>query len=188
MAPISGRILGNGAAATDYNLRAWRSLFGFVPQAAHLVSGSVAYNISYGNESATRQALQRAAQIASIHDFITTLPHGYDTDLGEAGGQLSGGQRQRINLARAILSQPPVYLLDEATSALDPESEAAVQAAIDELAKGATVIVIAHRLHTVRGADQILVMDRGRMVDRGDHDALAAREPLYQALMRSYRH
>ena len=187
VAPTAGRILGNGAPATDYGLHAWRSLFGFVPQAGHLVSGSVAYNIAYGNEDATMPAIQSAAQAASIHDFVTTLPHGYDTDLGGVGGQLSGGQRQRINLARAILNRPPVYLLDEATSALDPESEQAVQAAIAELARSATVIVIAHRLHTVRGADQILVMDRGRVVDVGDHDALAAREPLYQALMRSYR-
>lgn len=185
--PSAGRILGNGVPADSYNLEAWRSLFGFVPQTEHLVSGSVAYNIAYGNEGATMADIRRAAAVASIHDFVTTLPQGYDTDLGEVGSQLSGGQRQRINLARAVLNAPPVYLLDEATSALDPESERAVQAAIDELARTATVIVIAHRLHTVRSADQILVMDRGRVVDAGDHHALVSREPLYQSLARAYR-
>jgi len=185
--PTSGRMLGNGLPATGYDVEEWRAVFGFVPQAEHLVSGTVAENISYGAPHASRHDIQAAAKLASAHEFIETLPVGYDTDLGEVGTQLSGGQRQRINLARAILTRPSIYLLDEATSSLDPESEEAVQAAIDELAKTSTVLVIAHRLHTVRKADQIVVMDNGAVVDMGDHYTLAGREPLYQSLIRAYR-
>jgi len=187
MEPTSGRVLGDGLPSTEYDIREWREMFGFVPQAEHLVSGSVADNISYGAPHASRSDIQAAAELASAHLFVEALPAGYDTDLGEVGGQLSGGQRQRINLARAILTRPSVYLLDEATSFLDPESEQAVQAAIDELAKTSTILAIAHRLHTVQNADQIVVMDNGVVMDIGDHDALAGREPLYQSLIRVYR-
>jgi ABC-type multidrug transport system fused ATPase/permease subunit len=185
--PTSGRMLGNGLPAVGYDIEAWRAEFGFVPQADHLVSGTVADNISYGVPHASRQDIEAAAELAFASVFIETLPAGYDTDIGEVGLQLSVGQRQRINLSRAILRRPSIYLLDEATSSLDPESEKAVQVAIDELAKTSTVFVIAHRLHTVRNADQILVMNNGVVVDMGDHAALAGREPLYQSLIRAYR-
>jgi len=147
----------------------------------------VADNISYGAPHASRRDIEAAAELASACIFIETLPAGYDTYLGEVGSQLSVGQRQRINLARAILTRPSIYLLDEATSSLDPESEKAVQAAINELAKTSTIVVIAHRLQTVRNADQIVVMNNGAIVDMGDHYALAGREPLYQSLIRAYR-
>jgi len=185
--PTSGRMLGNGLPATGYDIEEWRAEFGFVPQAEYLVSGTVADNISYGVPNASRRDIEAAAELAYARVFIETLPSGYDTDLGEVGSQLSGGQKQRINLARAILTRPSIYLLDEATSSLDPESEEAVQAAINELAKTSTVFVIAHRLHTVRSADQIVVMNNGAVVDMGDHYALAGREPLYQSLIRAYR-
>ena len=186
--PTSGRIIGNGIPASEYNIKNWRKLFGFVPQAEYLISGTVAENISYGVDDASKEDICNAASLAAIHSFIQTLPSGYDTDLGEVGTQLSGGQRQRINLARAILTRPSIYLLDEATNSLDPESEQDVQAAIDELSKTSTVLIIAHRLHTVRSADQIIVMENGRVVDIGDHETLMQREPLYQTLVRAYRY
>jgi len=185
--PTSGRMMGNGLPAAGYEVEEWRAAFGFVPQTEHLVSGTVADNISYGAPHASRRDIEAAAELAFARVFIETLPAGYDTDLGEVGSQLSVGQRQRINLARAILTRPSIYLLDEATSSLDPESENAVQAAINELAKTSTVVVIAHRLHTVRNADLIVVMNDGAVVDMGDHYALAGREPLYQSLIRAYR-
>ena len=186
--PTSGRIIGNGIPASEYNIKNWRQLFGFVPQAEYLISGTVAENISYGVDDASKEDICNAASLAAIHSFIQTLPRGYDTDLGEVGTQLSGGQRQRINLARAILTRPSIYLLDEATNSLDPESEQEVQTAIDELSKTSTVLIIAHRLHTVRSADQIIVMENGRVVDIGDHETLMQREPLYQTLVRAYRY
>ncbi|RFS87283.1 ABC transporter ATP-binding protein [Actinomadura spongiicola] len=144
-----------------------------------LLRDSVAENIRIGRPGADDAAVRRAAEAAHVHDVIERLPDGYDTLLDAGGGRLSGGERQRLTIARAILSGAPIVVLDEATAALDPDSEAAVQDALATLATGKTVIVIAHRLHTIAGADQILVLDRGRLVERGAHDELLARDGLY---------
>lgn len=144
-----------------------------------LLRDSVAENIRIGRPGASDAEVRRAAAAAHIHDVIERLPDGYDTLLDAGGGSLSGGERQRLTIARAILSGAPIVVLDEATAALDPDNESAVQDALATLAIGKTVIVIAHRLHTIAGADQILVLDRGRAVERGNHDELLAREGLY---------
>jgi ATP-binding cassette subfamily B protein len=144
-----------------------------------LLRDSVAENIRIGRPGASDEEVRRAAAAAHIHDVIERLPDGYDTLLDAGGGSLSGGERQRLTIARAILSGAPIVVLDEATAALDPDSEAAVQDALATLAVGKTVIVIAHRLHTIAGADQILVLDSGRLVERGGHDELLARDGLY---------
>ncbi|MEU9608088.1 ABC transporter ATP-binding protein [Streptomyces sp. NPDC048057] len=144
-----------------------------------LLRDSVAENIRIGRPGASDEEVRRAAAAAYVHDVIELLPDGYDTLLDAGGGSLSGGERQRLTIARAILSGAPIVVLDEATAALDPDSEAAVQGALAALAVGKTVIVIAHRLHTVAGADQILVLDGGRLVERGNHDELLAHDGLY---------
>lgn len=185
--PTSGKIVGDGIDASEYSLQSWRSQFGFVPQTEYLISGSVSENIGYGKTDPTQEEIESAAMSANAHEFISDLPDSYETDLGEVGSRLSGGQKQRISLARAILVKPGIYLLDEATSSLDAESEQAVERAIDRLAATSTVLVIAHRLHTVRHADQIVVLDAGRIVATGTHEELHASQPIYQKLISTYR-
>ena len=150
-----------------------------------LFDESVADNIALGRPGASRAEIETAARNAAAHDFIAEMPQGYDTRVGEGGLKLSGGQRQRIAIARAMLRDAPILLLDEATSALDTESERQVQEALARLMEGRTTIVIAHRLSTVRDADRIYVLDRGRVAESGDHDALMAHGGLYAQL---YRH
>ncbi|HEV7960179.1 MAG TPA: ABC transporter ATP-binding protein [Rhizomicrobium sp.] len=169
-------------AVTQESLRA---AIGVVTQEAMLFDESVADNIALGRPGATEADIERAAHDAAAHDFIRELPNGYQTRVGEGGLKLSGGQRQRIAIARAMLRNAPILLLDEATSALDPESERQVQGALARLTQGRTTIVIAHRLSTVRDADQIFVFDKGRMAEAGKHQALLARGGLYAQL---YRH
>ena len=182
-APTSGRILLDGVDLQDFRLTSLRKLTGIVSQDTVLFNDTVRANIAFGAPGAYTQAqIESAARAANAHQFITELPQRYDTVLGERGTRLSGGQRQRIALARALLSEPPVLILDEATSALDTESERLVQEAIDRLLAGRTVFVIAHRLSTVEHAQQILVLDRGRIVERGTHDALLARRGAYHRL------
>ncbi len=158
----------------------------FVFQDSFLFTGTIAENIGLGQPSMDRGAIARAARAAQAHDFIQTLPSGYDTQVGERGGQLSGGQRQRITIARAILQDRPILILDEATAFADAENEAALIAALSVLMRGRTVIMVAHRLSTVRDADQILVMDRGRLVESGRHDDLLADDALYARMWRNY--
>lgn len=184
--PDSGDILANGVPFSKFKHEEWRARFGFVPQSEMLTSGTVAENIAYGKPSATMDQILRASKLAYAHEFIDELPQGYQTDLGEVGARLSGGQKQRISLARSILIEPSVYLLDEATSSLDATSEEAVEKALVELGKSATVISIAHRIKTVRNADLIVVLDEGKVVNQGTHDSLLA-DGYYERLVSGYR-
>lgn len=161
-----------------------RQAIGLVSQEVYLINGSIAENISYGSPQASREDIIKAATMAEAHNFITNLPEGYDTQLGENGKNLSGGQRQRLAIARAILKNPPIFIFDEATSALDNETEAAVQRSISTLSHKHTMIIIAHRLSTVRHADTIFVMEKGVIVETGNHEDLLKKNGTYAALWR----
>jgi subfamily B ATP-binding cassette protein MsbA len=182
--PVSkGQILLDGVDTSRIRLRALRALTGIVSQDTVLFNDTVRNNIAYGaSDRFTDAQIEAAARAANAHDFIEELPEGYNTVLGERGTRLSGGQRQRIAIARALLCDPPILILDEATSALDTESERLVQEAVDRLLRGRTVFVIAHRLSTIVHADQILVLDRGRIIERGTHDSLLAARAAYHRL------
>jgi subfamily B ATP-binding cassette protein MsbA len=181
--PTSGRILLDGIDTREIALPALRSLIAIVSQDTVLFNDTVRNNLAYGAAGKySQEEVERAARAANAHAFIAELPQGYDTVLGERGMRLSGGQRQRLSIARALLVDPPILILDEATSALDTESERLVQEAIDRLLTGRTVFVIAHRLSTVAHADQILVLDRGRVVEHGNHTALLDRRGHYYRL------
>ena len=181
--PTAGRILLDGVDTREIALQALRSLIGIVSQDTVLFNDTVRNNLAYGAAARyTDEQVEAAARAANAHRFIAELRDGYDTILGERGTRLSGGQRQRLSIARALLVDPPILILDEATSALDTESERLVQEAIDRLLEGRTVFVIAHRLSTIAHADQILVMDRGRVVEHGTHGALLARRGHYHRL------
>ncbi|MEA2958901.1 MAG: ATP-binding cassette, subfamily bacterial MsbA [Alphaproteobacteria bacterium] len=181
--PTSGRILLDGIDTREIKLPALRSLTGIVSQETVLFHDTVRSNIAYGATNRyTQEQIEAAARAANAHEFVMELPRGYDTLLGERGTRLSGGQRQRLAIARALLTDPPILILDEATSALDTESERLVQEAVDRLLQGRTVFVIAHRLSTITHADQILVLDRGEIVERGTHAELLARRGAYHRL------
>jgi subfamily B ATP-binding cassette protein MsbA len=181
--PTAGRILLDGVDTREITLASLRALTGIVSQDTVLFNDTVRNNIAYGAAGKYTDAeVEAAARAANAHDFIRELPEGYDTILGERGTRLSGGQRQRIAIARALLTDPPILILDEATSALDTESERLVQEAIDRLLAGRTVFVIAHRLSTIVHADQILVLDRGEIVERGTHAELLDRRGAYSRL------
>jgi len=181
--PTRGAVTLDGRDLREFTLASLRSLMGIVSQETVLFNDTVRANIAYGSlDRFDAAAIEAAARAANAHAFIAALPEGYDTLLGERGTRLSGGERQRIAIARALLRDPPILILDEATSALDSESEHLVQEAIDRLLQGRTVFVIAHRLSTVQHAAQILVLDRGRVVERGRHQALLAADGPYRRL------
>lgn len=180
--PSSGSVYLNGKPLTDYELGSIRRNIGLVSQDAFLFNVSVTENIAYGQASVDEAAIESAARAAFAHDFITELPEGYATVIGERGTRLSGGQKQRLTIARALLKNPPLLILDEATSALDSESEHVVQLALDNLMRERTSIVIAHRLSTVLNADRILVMEKGRIAAQGRHEELLETSDLYARL------
>jgi subfamily B ATP-binding cassette protein MsbA len=180
--PLSGHITIDSVEIKTVTLESLRKQIGIVPQETTLFNGTIYQNILYGDLDSSKEAIIAAAKAANAHQFITAMPQGYDTQIGEQGTLLSGGQRQRICIARAILKNPRVLILDEATSALDTESEALVQQALDKLMIGRTSFVIAHRLSTVQQADLILVMDKGQIVEQGTHAELIAVGGLYSKL------
>jgi ATP-binding cassette subfamily B protein len=177
-----GTVAIDGVPVRELALADLRGRVGIVPQDSVVFSANALENIRYGKPDASDDEVVAAATAAFAHDFISALPEGYKTFLGERGVRLSGGQRQRIAIARAILKNPPLLLLDEATSALDAESERMVQAALEAAMHGRTTIVVAHRLATVQRADRIIVLDHGRVVETGNHAALVARGGLYARL------
>jgi ATP-binding cassette subfamily B protein len=177
-----GSICINGKPVNEYRLDELRNLMAYVPQNAYLFSGTVEENIGFGIPNASKDEIIAAAKAANAHDFIIELPHGYETQVGEMGGSLSGGQRQRIAIARALLKNSPILLLDEATSALDAESEQLVQQALETLMKGRTTIMVAHKLSSIKDADIIYVMDNGKIIEKGSHDALIRNHGIYKRM------
>ena len=170
--PSAGRITINGIDLRELDLASLRQQVAVVSQDTFLFDDTVLENIRFGCPNASREAVERAAKTANADAFIQSLPQGYDTEINELGQRLSGGQRQRICIARAVLRDAPILVLDEATSALDAESEAAVQTALNALMQQRTVLAIAHRLSTIQSADEILVLDKGHVVERGVHSDL----------------
>ncbi len=175
-----GRVTLGGRDVRDYDMDSLMQNFSFVFQNVYLFHDTVANNIRFGQPDAPMDQVIAAAKEARCHDFILKLPQGYDTVIGEAGGTLSGGERQRLSIARAMLKNAPIVILDEATANVDPENEKELMEAVGELTHEKTVIMIAHRLKTVRHARQILVLDKGRIVQQGAHDVLMAQEGLYR--------
>jgi subfamily B ATP-binding cassette protein MsbA len=180
--PTAGAVLIDGRDLATVRIDDYRRHVGIVPQDAFLFDGTVIENIAVGNRSVGREELIRAAKVAHVDEFAASLPEGYDTVVGERGVKLSGGQKQRVAIARAIVADPAILILDEATSSLDSESEALIQDAIYRLVEGRTTFVIAHRLSTIRRASQILVIDKGKLVERGTHESLIAEGGLYRRL------
>jgi subfamily B ATP-binding cassette protein MsbA len=182
--PTSGEIFLGDDPLRSFQLDTWRNRIALVSQDVHLFNASVRENIAYGRLDATLDEIVAAAKLADAHDFITQLPRGYDTCVGDRGVRVSGGQKQRITLARAIVRNPDILILDEATNALDGISEHLIQQALDVLSQDRTVIVIAHRLSTVERADHIIVLDDGRLAEEGDFDRLLTTDGLFARLYR----
>jgi ATP-binding cassette subfamily B protein len=182
-----GRILIDGQDIRDVTQSSLRNAIGMVPQDTVLFNDTVRYNIRYGRWDATNPEVEAAAGMAQIDAFIRSTPKGYETEVGERGLKLSGGEKQRVAIARTILKAPPILVLDEATSALDSHTEKEIQDALDRVSRGRTTMVIAHRLSTIIGADEILVLDRGEIVERGRHQQLLARGGLYASMWNRQR-
>ncbi|MCG7392639.1 ABC transporter ATP-binding protein/permease [Microvirga sp. ACRRW] len=185
--PTSGRILIDGQNIADIQQASLRKEIGMVPQDTVLFNDTIGYNIQYGRWDASEEEMKEAARLAQIDRFINLLPEGYDTPVGERGLKLSGGEKQRVAIARTILKAPPILVLDEATSALDTFTEKEIQDALDRVSRGRTTLVIAHRLSTVIGADEIIVLDHGRIVERGNHASLLAQGGVYASMWNRQR-
>jgi ATP-binding cassette subfamily B protein/subfamily B ATP-binding cassette protein MsbA len=182
--PTQGEILVDGVSLKDIDGETWRRKIGVVSQDTFLFASSIRENIAFSEPEATEEAIVNAARVAHADEFISELESGYDTQLGDRGFRLSGGQRQRLAMARAFLRDPEVLILDEATSNLDSQSEYLIQRALESFGENRTVVIVAHRLSTVRGADKILVMHQGRLVEQGTHDELVERKGTYAGMWR----
>lgn len=180
---VEGSILIDNVDIRSFKVYDLRGLFGIVSQQSILFNDSVRNNLRIGNQHASDEEIIEALHAANAHGFVISLPEGLEANVGEAGNRLSGGQKQRLSIARAILNDPPIMIFDEATSALDTESERLVQGALEELMKGRTTFVIAHRLSTVQHVDRIVVIDKGEIVDVGTHNELMERGGLYRRLV-----
>ena len=179
---VSGEIRIDGKPLSSMTLSSLRQNIGIVQQDIYLFGGSIRDNILYGRPDATEEEMIEAAKRANIHDFVMTLEDGYDAEIGERGVRLSGGQKQRLSIARVFLKNPPILILDEATSALDNTTEILIQQALDELCRGRTTLVVAHRLSTIKNADEIAVVADGRIVEQGTHDELLKKNGMYADL------
>lgn len=177
--PTAGRILIDGQDISDLTQNSLRSAIGIVPQDSVLFNDTIGYNIGYGRDGAGQDEIEEAARGAALDDFIAKLPHGYDTQVGERGLKLSGGEKQRVAIARTLLKNPPILILDEATSALDSRTEDEIQATLAKISEQRTTLIIAHRLSTITHADEIIVLNEGRIAERGSHRALLAKKGLY---------
>ncbi len=179
---VSGEIKVDGVNIKEYTLESLRKQIGIVQQDVFLFGGTIRDNILYGNLSSMEEELIDAAKKANIYDYVLSLPGGFDTEIGERGVRLSGGQKQRISIARIFLKNPSILILDEATSALDNTTELLIQTALDELCKGRTTIVVAHRLSTVRNANEIIVISNGEIKEKGTHEELIKLNGAYKTL------
>ena len=179
---LGGEILIDGNNIKDLTLDSLRRNIGIVQQDVFLFNGTIRENILYGKLDATEEEMLEAAKLANIHEWVLTLENGYDTEIGERGVKLSGGQKQRLSIARVFLKNPPILILDEATSALDNTTEVLIQESLDKLSHGRTTIVVAHRLSTIRRADEIAVIEDGRVTERGTHESLLENGGTYKRL------
>ena len=183
--PSAGEIRIDGTPIDKITFASLRKNIGIVQQDVFLFNGSIRENIAYGDLSASEERVMEAAKRANIHDYVMSLPEGYETNIGERGIKLSGGQKQRLSIARVFLKNPAILILDEATSALDNTTEALIQNALDELCQGRTTIVVAHRLSTIKNADEIAVITKGRIAEKGSHEELLAQGGIYKGLYES---
>ena len=182
-----GRILIDGQDISGVTQKSLRAAIGMVPQDTVLFNDTIRYNIRYGRPDASDEEIEHAARLAQIHKFVHSLPKGYETMVGERGLKLSGGEKQRVSIARTILKDPPILILDEATSALDSHTEQEIQAALRKVSRDRTTLVIAHRLSTVVDADEVIVLDHGRIAERGTHEALLRKDGLYASMWNRQR-